>query len=348
MKHSKEKDHRLVLTWLFVGLVMVLVQILLGGVTRLTGSGLSITRWDIVTGIIPPLNSEQWRDAFALYQETPQYLKINEGMELSRFKIIYFWEYFHRLWARTMGFVFVIPFVIFLLRGSLRKVTVRRLMVVVGLAALAAVFGWIMVASGLIHRPWVNAYKLTIHLSLGIALFIFLFYTWLKEKGIKPLSVKGNWHKALNSFIILTIAQISFGGFVSGMKAAMNYPTWPKMNGEWLPTILLDTTHWNFESLLLYDAAGFMPALVQVVHRFLAYGIFIYGIIFLYQWRNIELKKIHWVGHLLVGIIIVQMTLGILTLLGSIGHIPVLTGVLHQCVGILFLTYLFYLKLRSK
>lgn len=348
MKNNPQKDHRLVVTWLFIGLVMVLIQILLGGVTRLTGSGLSITRWDIVTGIIPPLNAEQWRDAFALYQETPQYLKINEGMELSRFKFIYFWEYFHRLWARTMGFVFIIPFVFFIIRGSLKRETIRRLMVVVGLAALAAVFGWIMVASGLIHRPWVNAYKLTIHLSLGITLFIFLFYTWLKERGIKALNERADWKRYIYGLIILTAVQISFGGFVSGMKAAMNYPTWPRMNGDWIPAILFDSTHWNYESLLLYDAAGFMPALVQVVHRFLAYGILIYAVVFWFRWRSVESKKIHWVAHLLVGIIVVQMTLGILTLLGSIGHIPVLTGVLHQCVGILFLTYLFYLKFRSK
>ncbi len=348
MKVNVHKDHRWVLAWLFIGLVMVFIQILLGGVTRLTGSGLSITRWDIVTGTLPPLNPAQWQDAFSLYKQTPQYLKINEGMALAQFKFIFFWEYFHRLWARTMGFVFVIPFFIFLIRGSLKKETVRRLGVVVGLAALAAIFGWVMVASGLISRPWVNAYKLTFHLGLGVALFIFLFYTWFKEKAISSLGERANWKQVFNWFIGLTIIQLSFGGFVSGMKAAMNYPTWPKMNSEWIPSIILDTSHWHMESLLMYDSAGFMPALVQFIHRLLAYGIFLYAVAFCIRWLRHEPKELHWLAYSLLGIIIVQMTLGILTLLGSIGEIPVLTGVMHQGVGILFLTYLFYIKFRSK
>ncbi len=348
MKNNLQKDRHWVVSWLFIGLVMVFFQIVIGGVTRLTGSGLSITRWDIVTGIIPPLNMDQWQEAFKLYQQTPQYLKINEGMELSRFKFIFFWEYFHRLWARTMGFIFIIPFVVFLIRGSLKKETIRRLGVVVGLAAVAAIFGWIMVASGLINRPWVNAYKLTIHLSLGISLFIFLFYTWQKEKGIEPLQEYGDWKKVIHTFIGLAIIQVCFGGFVSGMKSAMNYPTWPRMNADWIPSIVFDTSHWNMEALLLYDSAGFMPALVQVIHRFLAYGIFIYALVFLWRWMRKERKEIHWLAFVLLGIIILQMVLGILTLLGSIGHIPVLTGVLHQGLGILFLTFLFYFKFRSK
>ena len=151
---------------------MVFIQILLGGITRLTGSGLSITRWEIVTGTIPPLNQVDWNEAFDLYKATPQYQKINEGMSLDRFKFIFFWEYFHRVWARLMGFVFLIPFIIFLVRKSLSQKLIKRLIVVIAIAAAAAVFGWIMVASGLIHRPWVNAYKLTIHLSLGIALIL--------------------------------------------------------------------------------------------------------------------------------------------------------------------------------
>jgi cytochrome c oxidase assembly protein subunit 15 len=348
MKAGSNQVNNWVAAWLFVGVVMVFVQILVGGVTRLTGSGLSITRWDIVTGTIPPLNAADWDEAFALYKETPQYKQINEGMELSRFKFIFFWEYIHRLWARTMGFVFLFPFLFFLVRKQLTKATIRRLLIVVTLAATAALFGWIMVASGLISRPWVNAYKLTVHLGLGISLFIFLFYTWIAERGISYFTIPGKWKGALRVLITLAIIQVCLGGVVSGMKAALNYPTWPTMNGEWVPSILFQSTHWHIDSLLLYDQSGFMPALIQFLHRSLAYVILVYVLFFSWKWYLHLDKKVHWIAVVLVGIIVVQVLLGILTLLGSHGTIPVLTGVLHQGFGIIFLTTLFYINIRSR
>lgn len=348
MESVIRKDAFWVSTWLFVGLVMVFVQIMVGGVTRLTGSGLSITRWEIVTGTLPPMNAMEWDEAFGLYKETPQYQKINEGMSLSQFKFIFFWEYVHRLWARTMGFVFVIPFFVFLFRKSLASATIKRLGIVVSLAALAAVFGWVMVASGLINRPWVNAYKLTIHLGLGITLFVFLFYTWLKERGVDQIIVVNSFKRLMNWLIGLTLVQIAFGGFISGMKASLNYPSWPKMNGEWIPSILMDTSHWHTDSFLLYDASGFMPAFVQLIHRNVAYIIFVLVVYFAIRWFKSGPEQFRWYAYLLLCIIVVQVALGILTLLGSVGSIPVLTGVLHQGVGILFFTSLFYFKFKTK
>ena len=327
---------------------MVFVQILVGGVTRLTGSGLSITRWDIVTGTIPPLNDIAWEEAFDLYKQTPQYQKINQGMDMSEFKFIFFWEYFHRLWARTMGFVFLIPFLFFVLKGSIRKETLRNLGVVVSLAAAAALFGWIMVASGLVNRPWVNAYKLTVHLGLGISLFIYLFYTFIKERGFTIEPIPKKWLKVMTTLFVLAIIQVCFGGMVSGMKAALNYPTWPMMNSEWIPEVLLDNTHWNIDSFLLYDQGGFMAAFVQLVHRSMGYVLFVSVMWFATQWIRSRPKETHWVPYCLVGIIVVQVLLGIMVLLGSKGSIPVLYGVLHQGVGILFLTFLFYIRLKFK
>src|SRR5690606_18764030 len=147
-------------------------------------------------------------------------------MDMRQFRFIYFWEYIHRLWARLMGFVFAIPFVYFLIRRALSGRLIRRLGVVILLAALAAVFGWIMVASGLQDRPWVNAYKLTVHLSLGVSLFLFLFYTWLEERGYRRLVVHAGWRRTMGWLILLTIVQLVLGGTVSGMKAALAYPTW--------------------------------------------------------------------------------------------------------------------------
>ncbi len=263
---------------------MVLVQIMLGGITRLTGSGLSITRWDIVTGTLPPLNPAEWMEAFKLYSQTPQYQHINDGISLSQFKFIFFWEYIHRLWARTMGFVFIIPFVVFLVRKSLPGKLIKRLIIVISLAGLAAIFGWIMVASGLINRPWVNAYKLTVHLGLGIMLFIYLFFTWLSFRGYKQYPLSSKLKSLVTALIVIVIFQIAFGGFVSGMRSALNYPTWPLMNGQLVPDIVTDTSHWNIENLLLYDQSGFMPALVQVVHRYLAFIILILIFIFAFRW----------------------------------------------------------------
>lgn len=344
MEASHQKDRKLISIWLFAGVVMIFFQIFLGGITRLTGSGLSITRWDIVTGTLPPLNSAQWDQTFALYKQTPQYRDINEGMTLHQFKFIFFWEYIHRLWARFMGFVFAIPFLYFLFRKSLSSLMLKRLGIVILLASLAALFGWIMVASGLIERPWVNAYKLALHLGLGIALFVYLFFTWLSYRGYQRYSVSGNLRKSLQVLIGVVIVQLAFGGLVSGMKAALNYPTWPLMHGVYMPAILLEGSHWNSDNFLLYDKSGFMPALVQFVHRNLAYLIFVLVIVFAYRWLKIAEKKWHWISWVLIGIIVVQLGLGVIVLLKSIGSIPVYYGALHQGMGILFLTFLIYIN----
>lgn len=348
MNSSPRKDKNLVATWLLIGVIMVFVQILLGGITRLTGSGLSITKWDIVTGTLPPMNGQAWSETFELYKQTPQYKHINEGMSMSQFKFIFFWEYIHRLWARTMGFVFLIPFLIFVFRKSLSGKTLKRLGVVILLAAAAALFGWIMVASGLINRPWVNAYKLTIHLSLGISLFIYLFYTWLAERGYTPLVLKNSWKANIDIIVFLVIAQVCFGGMVSGMKSSLLYPTWPLMQDKWIPDIILDGSHWNMDNFLLYDQSGFMPTLVQVIHRNLAYLIAVFIMVFCYRWIKSQNSQLHWVSYTLAAGIFIQVLMGIMVLLGSHGSIPVLYGVVHQGMGILLLTFLFYLKIRAK
>ena len=345
MNRVSSRDHKLVCSWLLLGVIMVLVQIMLGGITRLTGSGLSITRWEIVTGALPPLSEVQWNAEFDQYKQTPQYKHINAGMSLSQFKFIYFWEYVHRLWARMMGFVFLIPFVFFLWRHSLSKATIKRLAVVVGLAALAAIFGWIMVASGLIKRPWVNAYKLTIHLSLGIALFIYLFYTWIREKGFEQFSVPAWLHVRLGWILSLSIVQVVLGGLVSGMKAALNYPTWPDMRGSWIPPVLFEGNHWNANTFLFYEQSDFMPALVQFLHRNTAYVLFLMTVLFALRVRKEKLMA-GKESLMLLGIIVAQLLLGIFTLLGSVGSIPVYIGAAHQVMGILFLTYLVFMRLQ--
>lgn len=336
--------------WLLIGLIMVFGQVVIGGITRLTGSGLSITKWEIVTGTLPPLNELQWEEAFTLYKQTPQYQKINKGMSMTAFQFIYFWEYFHRLWARTMGIVFIVPFLIFWRKGWIDKPLMNRLGMIVLLAAIAASFGWIMVASGLVNRPWVNAYKLTMHLSLGFILFAYLLWTVFKV-FYPQLHSSGNF--ALYRWSIgLTAAvgiQIILGGIMSGTKAALAYPTFPDMQGEWIPDILLHSTHWQLENFVQYDATPFMVALVQLLHRSMAYIVTIWAGWFFFKVIKSATNPMVTFGlYLLLGILALQVTLGILTLLNSVGSIPVGFGVLHQAGGLLLLGACLFLNYQLK
>jgi len=327
-----------------VGLIMVLCQIFIGGVTRLTESGLSITKWELVTGSIPPLNDSDWLNEFERYQGTPQYKKINEGMSLAEFKFIYFWEYLHRLWARWMGLVFLIPFLVFVYKGWISRIIRRRLVITASLAGIAGLFGWIMVASGLIDRPWVNAYKLSLHLGLALLVFGYLFWTVLLCVFEKRGKGHGVLPKILLGYLVLVVIQILLGGMMSGMKAALIYPTWPDFHGEWLPKVLLDWSAWNVDNFVDYDKSNFMAALVQLLHRSLAYLLIISGLAIVFMFRRVQFfARNNWFGGVFIILLVCQVLLGIFTLLGSIGSVPILFGVLHQLGGILVLTYVILL-----
>ncbi len=336
--------------WLVVGVVMVLGQIVLGGITRLTGSGLSITKWDIVTGTLPPLNAVEWDETFDLYKATPQYAKINAGMSLSEFKYIFFWEYIHRLWARLMGFVFAIPFFIFIAKGWMPRPLRRRLGITVLLAAIVASFGWIMVASGLIERPWVNAYKLTMHLSLACILYSYLLWTTFavfqpKTKSFPHRMLK-RWALVITSLVAI---QIIFGGIMAGTKAGLHFPTWPDMYGSYLPDILLDSTMWTVENFSNYDAAPFLPTLIQFLHRMLAYLLIIIGLWFSFRLYNTQHSSLIQKGSILLGMILtIQVLLGVFTVIACKGSIPVVLGVLHQLGGILLLSVILFIDYQLK
>jgi len=310
---------------------MLFFQIVIGGITRLTGSGLSITKWEIVTGTIPPLNKQEWDQAFDEYMATPQFQKINQGMSLERFKWIYFWEYIHRLWARSMGFVFLIPLIYFWLKGYLSTKLKKDLIVVFILAGIVGVFGWIMVASGLVNRPWVNAYKLTLHLGLALVTLSFLWWTYLKTgKYISSQEYVRHQKIAKYLFILISI-QILLGGMMSGMKAALMYPSFPKMNQDWIDPIIFQASSWKVKHFIDYDQYAFLPALVQVLHRVTA---FIILILFLrVMFKSFHLAVIRYMGFLLI----LQIVLGVLTLLNSIGSVPLFYGIAHQFIGIILL-----------
>ncbi len=337
---------RVVKSWLILGLVMIFFQVVLGGITRLTGSGLSITKWDIVTGTLPPLNSAEWEEEFDLYKVTPQYKKINQGMSMSEFKYIYFWEYIHRLWARTMGFVFLIPFIFFFFTKRFSKKLFRQLIVVFLLAALVASIGWIMVASGLYDRPWVDAYKLTMHLSLAFILYAYLLWTTFgvyfpKTKVINNQLLK-RWGIALT---LLLSFQIILGGTMSGMKAGLSYPTWPDMNGTAVPAIIFDADEWTVENFVDYDKNGFMPTFIQVLHRGAAYLLIIIGLWYFFKGLKAEISPLLKRGlYMWITMLVIQVILGIITVINCKGSIPVDWGVLHQGGALLLLTAMLFIN----
>ena len=349
MKGTRTGYHRAVKVWLVVGLVMVVGQIVIGGITRLTESGLSITEWKPLSGAMPPLNAADWQEEYDKYAASPQFEKVFADISMADFKFIYFWEWFHRQWARIMGLVFIVGFLIFWRKGWLGGPLMRRLGITVLLAALAASFGWIMVASGLHDRPWVNAYKLTIHLSLGITLFSYLLWTTLKVlyplSHSYPQNIVGKWLWPLN--IVLAV-QLILGGIMSGARTAIVYPEWPLMKGEFLPSVITDLKMWTVDNFVNYEQSWFQPALIQFLHRMTAYALIIIVIGYLFRFfSGSKPGLLVKTNALLITLLITQAVLGIATVVNSVGQVPVGLGVAHQfgaiaLVGVVvFLNYLF-------
>ncbi|MFM2394576.1 MAG: hypothetical protein RLZZ546_2558 [Bacteroidota bacterium] len=341
-------QNRWIKIWLRIGIFMLFVQVIVGGITRLTESGLSITKWEIVSGTLPPLSYEAWQHEFELYKDTPQYNEINEGMSLSDFKFIYFWEYIHRFWARWMGFVFIIPFIFFLYKGWISTYLKNRLLLVVFLAALAASFGWIMVASGLIQRPWVNAYKLSLHLCIAFTVIAALFWTYMEyvhEKNKKIFSIFD-----LGSFVLLCITwvQLFLGGVMSGMKAGIYFPTWPDIGGEYLPKIIFKIGEWNYDNFNLYEQSLFLPSLIQFLHRNTAYILMLFLVYFFVKRRKFYEGRINkYILYVLISVLI-QVILGIITVILCKGEVPIFMGVLHQAGALVALLSVILLRFHIK
>lgn len=360
---KNEQGYKAIYYWLWVGLVMLFFQVVIGGITRLTESGLSITKWEVISGTLPPMNAAEWEKAFNLYKDSPQYREINEGMSMHDFKFIYFWEYFHRLWARIMGFVFLIPFVYFIYKKALDSSLIKKLLVLVLLAALAASFGWIMVASGLIERPWVNAYKLSLHLMTALLVIAYLWWIIIDYKT-KYFAVSnanagftntGRLKKYMYVFIFILTVQIFLGGMMSGMKIAVLYPTWPDMYDQYIPDAITEASAWTYRNMVEYDSNSFFPALVHFLHRNWAYLLFLVGGWIVYKmivWSDQKkIRDMRMPAYVLAAVIVIQIFLGIITVISSTGKVPVLLGVLHQAGAlILYITalYIIFVLLASE
>ena len=344
---------RPVRVWLLIGVVMVFMQVVIGGVTRLTDSGLSITEWAVIQGTIPPLNQAEWEEAFELYKvkAKKQYETLHADMSLSEFKVIFFWEYFHRLWARLMGFVFIIPFFFFLYKKWIPSWLLRRLGVVIFLAALAASFGWIMVKSGLDaeNRTWVSAYKLIIHLSIATTLLGYLFYTWVK--GSRTTLGTKEWQPLRKmSWMVMGVLfiQIVLGGLMAGMRAGLVHPYFPFfVEGDRLLAALQSSSALDASAIVDYEVSASVKAWVQIFHRATAYLLTAVVIYFFFQLRRSGVPKALQMGNwIMLGMIGVQFLLGILTVMNSFGRIPITYGVLHQAGALVLLCVLLYQNYR--
>ncbi|MBC8172910.1 MAG: COX15/CtaA family protein [Chitinophagales bacterium] len=328
--------------WLWIGIIMTLIQVILGGITRLTGSGLSITEWDVIMGAIPPINISQWNEAFEKYKQFPQYNLVNQHMDLQGFKNIFWWEYLHRNWARLIGIVFLLPFIYFLVKKKLQPPLIRKLIIVFLLGAVQGLVGWIMVASGLKDKPWVSPYNLTIHLLL--ALFTYCYLLWIvftlrnnKVEADHPVANRG-----IKWIIGLVLVQIIFGGFMAGTKAGLTYPTYPLMDGKIFPS-----NFFVFDSFLANVFEN--QAAINFIHRSL--GAIVTIAVMMYSFRNMKFsaQQVHKGIYFLLSIVCLQFILGILTLLGArSGSIPIVSGVAHQFGAFLLMGACLYILFYSR
>jgi cytochrome c oxidase assembly protein subunit 15 len=346
------RSSRPVAIWLLIGVFMIIVQVLLGGITRLTGSGLSITEWKPIMGALPPMNEKDWLEAFEKYQQIAQYKYLNSHFTLQDFKFIFFWEWFHRLWARLIGVVFIIPFIIFIIQKRFRPEMIRPLIILFLLGALQGLVGWIMVQSGLDDSEllYVSHYKLAIHFILALGL---LCYTlWFALQLLVP-TTQFTFNHSLRRFMgwlifVLTI-QLIYGAFMAGLKAATAAPTWPDINGVWWPENTRSFGDRQFRGIsFLFDH----PLVIHFIHRNLAYLLTALVVIWTWKAYKINGAKIFQQTKMLpVAIVLLQVILGVVTVLYSMYPDSFLwLGVSHQFVAMLLLlafTWFFYI-IRSK
>lgn len=341
-KAEKRHKKKAVAIWLLVGVFMIMIQIVLGGVTRLTGSGLSITEWKPIMGFLPPMGAEEWNEAFNKYKEIAQFKYVNNHFTLSDFKFIYYWEWFHRIWARSLGVVFAIPFVYFLIKKYFLKEMILPLIILFVLGGLQGFIGWFMVQSGLDESSllYVSHVRLSIHFVSALVLLIYALWFALKLLIPKHKIVKSSSTRRYFLFytVVLTV-QLFYGAFMAGLHAAKIAPSWPKMNGRWIPPNLSSQSWINH------------AVNVQFVHRGLAYLLFILTVIGFIKIRKMIKEHpsalLRKTGNWMMGLLVTQILLGIFTLLsvptierGHFGWYELLAEV-HQVVGMGLLMSIF-------
>jgi len=340
--NTANRSNKLVATWLLLGVVMTIIQFVLGGVTRLTGSGLSITEWEVITGALPPLSEEAWLIEFAKYKQTPQFQLLNFEFDLQNFKYIFFWEWFHRLWARIIGLVFAGGFMWFLVAKHFKKEMIKPLVILFFLGIMQGAIGWIMVASGLEgDAVYVKPTRLALHFIFALGLLSYTFWFALQLSVPKTaLQISAGMHEAVQkaktlnvAILALLVLQLMYGALMAGHKAAMVAPTWPTINGDYVPTNLFS------DPVFLLNFIE-NKILVHFMHRGIAYvllALVIYWTVQLYRINGSSFFNRIKIFPLLL--VVLQVLLGIASLLYARSIIPGVWGIfewmaqIHQLVG---------------
>ncbi len=330
---------RAVALWLFVCALMIFVMVIIGGVTRLTNSGLSMVEWKPLTGLLPPTTESAWRETFEKYQQYPEFRIKNPDMDLTGFKSIFWLEFIHRAWGRMIGIVFLVPFMFFLLKKKLDRQLIPTLIIMFVLGGLQGFLGWFMVQSGLSDQPDVSQYRLTAHLTLAFLLYGWILWTVLdlcfpKAHDFKPTSIHAYKH-FLSTLILLLMMAIMSGGFVAGTDAGLIYNTFPLMGGAFIPKDLFAFDPWIknfFENVVT----------IQFTHRLFATVIFFSVLGFWLKTLKLDLPgRTRTALHCLLAAVLLQVTLGISTL---ISVVPVALAASHQAGALVLLTTVLWVR----
>lgn len=326
----ENQQNKPIIIWLLTGCLLIFLMVIIGGITRLTNSGLSMVDWNPIMGFIPPMSDLSWNEAFDKYKQYPEYQLVNYHFTLDEFKSIFFWEYFHRLIGRVIGVVFLLPFIYFLIRKQLSKKLILQCLILFGMGGLQGFIGWWMVKSGLVKDPDVSHFRLAIHLITAFLTFAYTFWVALGLMYEDKKTLDFKTLRAILHFIFgVTVLQIIYGAFVAGLNAGFVMNTFPKMGDQWIndSVTALSPTWLNF----VEGIGG-----VQFIHRYLAYlvvGLIIY---FVVRSRKYELSvRQKKSTNILLYAVLFQFLLGVFTLILSV---PVWLGVLHQLGAFLLLT----------
>ena len=321
-----DKIDKLFYYWLSLSLILVFIIIIVGGLTRLTNSGLSITEWELFSGILPPLNQSQWINYFDAYKSIPQFRILNPDMSLNEFKIIFYWEYFHRVLARTIGIFFLIPLIYFYFTKKIDKYFMNKSLIVFSLIVLQGFVGWYMVMSGLVNDVTVSHYRLSLHLSLALIIISMIFWMManIKNRTFKTFFSFSKKNLPYLILIIIIFFQIIMGAFVSGLDAGLLHQTWPLMGNNFFP-----------DDIILIDLMNLLNfnehSLVQFYHRNLAYLISVYIILFsIYIFRK-KLVNLYKPLKILIFALVLQILLGIFTLLSGLN---IYLASAHQIISV--------------
>lgn len=329
--------HKAIAIWLLVVCALIFSMVILGGVTRLTRSGLSMVDWRPVTGVLPPMSQQAWQKSFNHYKQFPEYKKINHGMSLEEYKSIFWFEYSHRLLGRLIGLAFLLPFLFFLVRRMIPRELAPKLVIMFVLGGMQGLLGWYMVKSGLVDKPHVSQYRLTAHLSA--ALLIYGYMSWvawglLFARTAAPHNTPPALRRGALALTATICLMIISGGFVAGTKAGLAYNTFPLMDGGFFPDGLWRLSPWwsnIFENITT----------IQFNHRLIAWLLMLSIPLFWWLFRNAAEARARLALDMMLGIFIIQITLGITTLLFKV---PVALGALHQAGALLLFTAALYLN----